>query len=139
MTRIFTLCSILVMGFLISGCATSAENVQAAYISPVAYDKFTCKQIADEVRRVSEEVAVLTGQQDRKASNDAVATGVALVLFWPAAFLIDGDDNTTSELARMKGKFESLKDASEKKSCKIEFKIPEPPQEEVDNKDIDEF
>lgn len=139
MLRLIGLLSILSLTAISVGCSTSAENVKAAYFSPVTYQKYTCAQIKAEAARVSNEVAALTGQQDRKASDDAVATGVAVVLFWPAAFLVDGDDHTTAELARMKGKFNALKAESEKKRCNIEFKIPEPPEDKSNNKDIDEF
>jgi hypothetical protein len=59
--------------------------------------------------------------QDEKASNDAVATGVALVLFWPAAFFIKGDGATAGELGRLKGEFEALERASNRKGCGLRF------------------
>lgn len=121
---------IVLCGAIISGCATSAENVSATYISPVIYQKFTCKQIREEAIRISEQVAKLSGVQDNKASNDAVATGVALVLFWPAAFFVGGDDHNTAQLGQMKGKYEALRAESEKKRCNIKFEIAKPKPKE---------
>lgn len=114
---------VVLCGAIISGCATSAENVSASYISPVIYQKFSCKQIREEAVRISQQVAKLSGAQDTKASNDAVATGVALVLFWPAAFFVGGDDHTTAQLSQMKGKYEALRAESEKKRCNIRFEM----------------
>ncbi len=69
-----------------------------------------------------QEVAKLTGKQDDKATNDAVATGVAIVLFFPAAFFISGDNHVTAELAQLKGRFKTLRAESERKRCKIKFR-----------------
>ena len=69
-------------------------------------------------------VAEVSGVQDDKASGDAVATGVALVLFWPAAFLIKGDGATAAELGRLKGEFEALEQASIQKRCGLRFERP---------------
>ena len=66
------------------------------------------------------------GAQDEKSSNDAVATGVAIVLFWPAAFFIKGDGATAAELARLKGDFEAIEKASIHKNCNLQFRKKAP-------------
>lgn len=66
------------------------------------------------------------GVQDSKATNDAVATGVGVVLFFPVLFFIKGDSTTGAELARLKGEMEAIEQASIQKGCKIEFR-PSPP------------
>lgn len=103
------------------GCAEKSENISATYVSPITYQSFSCRQIGEEAQRVSSRAAELTGVQDKNAENDAVATGVALVLFWPAAFFISGDKETTAELARLKGELEALEQASIQKNCSINF------------------
>ncbi len=132
---------VLVCGALISGCASNSTNVSASYISPIIYKKFSCKQIREEAVRVSQQVATLSGVQDKKASNDAVATGVALILFWPAAFMVGGDDHNTAQLAQMKGKYEALRAESEKKRCNIKFQTakPDPKAKEKKKKDLGTF
>jgi hypothetical protein len=62
--------------------------------------------------------------QDERASGDAVATGVAIVLFWPAAFFIKGDGANAAELGRLKGVFEALERASNEKGCGLRFERP---------------
>jgi hypothetical protein len=62
-------------------------------------------------------VAQLSGAQDQKATSDAIATGVAIVVFWPAAFLVGGNDQTTAELSRQKGEFETIEKVSIQKNC----------------------
>lgn len=114
----------------LAGCAQKAEDVTATYISPMAYQSYSCKQIAQEASRVSGRVGELSGVQNKKASDDAVATGIALVVFWPAAFFIKGDKQTAAELARLKGELEALEQASIRKKCGIVFKRAVPAEAE---------
>jgi hypothetical protein len=39
----------------------------------------------------SAKAAELSGAQDQKRTNHQIATGIAIVVFWPAAFLVGGD------------------------------------------------
>jgi hypothetical protein len=109
---------------LVAGCASSSTEIAAQYVSPIQYQHYSCSQIAAEVQRVSRRVAEVSGVQDEKASGDAVATGVAIVLFWPAAFFIKGDGATAAELGRLKGEFEALEQASIQKKCGLRFERP---------------
>jgi hypothetical protein len=113
--------ALLLCGVLCAGCASSSGDIQPQYISEVQYQHLSCAQIAQEAQRLSRRVAEVSGVQDEKASNDAVATGVALVLFWPAAFFIKGDGATAAELGRLKGEFEALERASNRKGCGLRF------------------
>jgi hypothetical protein len=114
-------CLLLALSASLSGCAKSASEVQPMYVSPLQYQTFTCPQLAAEAQRISRRVAEVSGVQDNKAESDAVATGVAIVVFWPAAFLIGGDDHNTAELARLKGEFETIEKVSIEKKCNLNF------------------
>ncbi len=89
----------------------------------------TCQQLSAEAARVSGRAAELAGRQNKNATNDAVMTGVALVLFWPAAFAVKGDNATAAELSRLKGEKEAIEHASVAKNCGIVFRpgAPTPP------------
>jgi hypothetical protein len=118
----------LALGVLaLGGCASSSNEIKASYVSPLQYQHYTCQQLAAEADRVSRRAAELSGVQDAKASNDAVATGVAIVLFWPAALLVKGDGQTAAELARLKGEFETLEKVSIEKNCGLKFGGQPPP------------
>ncbi|MCM2562892.1 hypothetical protein M8756_12090 [Lutimaribacter sp. EGI FJ00015] len=54
--------------------------------------------------------------QDQNAQGDAIATGVALVLFWPAAFFVGGDKENAAERSRLKGEMEASEQASIQKT-----------------------
>lgn len=109
------------------GCAKRAENVAAAYVSPLTYQQFNCTQLAEEAQRVSQRAAELSGVQDRKRTGDIVATTAAIIVFWPAAFLVSGDDAQTAELARLKGEFDTIQQVSIQKRCTTRFESQPPP------------
>ncbi len=104
------------------GCASSSDKIGAQYISPLQYSNYDCGQLSMEAQRISARVAQVSGIQDQKATNDAIATGVALVVFWPAAFLVGGNDHNSAELARLKGEFETIEQVSIQKKCGIDFR-----------------
>ena len=106
---------------LVAACASSAENITANYVSPNNYSKWSCRELEDEAQRVSAAAASAAGVQNSKATNDAVATGVALVVFWPAAFLIKGDGASAANLANLKGEMQAIQTASTQKKCNIRF------------------
>jgi hypothetical protein len=49
-------------------------------------------------------------------------TAATIIIFWPAAFFIQGDRQTAAEVARLKGEMEALESASIKKNCGIQFR-----------------
>ena len=79
------------------------------------------RQIAEEASRVSRRAAEVAGVQDSQATKDSVVTGVAIVVFWPAAFFVGGDRASASELGRLKGEADALEQVSIRKSCGIQF------------------
>lgn len=100
----------------VTACASSPDDIQGQYVSPLQYQSLTCEQIEGELRGISDRVATLTGQQRRRASQDKWATGVGLVIFWPALFFLMRGDKA-DELARMKGEYEALVAAGQQKNC----------------------
>lgn len=107
---------------VLAGCASSADKVGPQYVSPLQYSAYDCNQLSLEAQRITSRVGHLSGVQDQKATNDAIATGVAIVVFWPAAFLIGGNDQNTAELARLKGEFETIEQVAIQKKCNIQFR-----------------
>lgn len=111
----------------IIGCAKQSSEITASYVSPYQFEQLSCQQLGDEAGRLSARAAALAGEQDSKATRDAVATGVAIVVFWPAAFFVRGNDTQTAELARMRGEMEAIEQVSNRKRCSIKFERPNPP------------
>lgn len=117
----------LALGAMLGGCASASTDIQPAYVSPVLYQGYNCQQLAQEAQAVSTRAATLSGAQDHQRSNDAIATTAAVVIFWPAAFLVGGDKQTAAELGQMKGQMVAIEQASIQKKCSIQFQKPAPP------------
>jgi hypothetical protein len=101
---------------VLAGCATKSQNITAQYVSPMQYNSLNCSQVEAEMIRVSNQVRTVAGVQDKEASNDAVAMGVGMVLFWPALFFLAGDDKE-QELAQLKGEHQALQQSAIQKEC----------------------
>lgn len=113
-------CVVLTAG-LAAGCASRADNISAAYVSPMTYESYSCRQLSEEAARVSTRASLAIGEQNSKATGDAVATGVGIVLFWPALFFIKGEGASAGEVARLKGEMDAIEQASIRKNCDIQF------------------
>jgi hypothetical protein len=122
----FKIIGIVTAAALLAGCASSSKDIAAAYVSPLSYESYSCPQLREEATRVSARAIQVSGAQDGKATGDAVATGVGVVLFWPALFLVKGDGTTAAEVARLKGEMEAIEQTSIRKRCGIEFRRQAP-------------
>jgi hypothetical protein len=114
--------SVLAAAIALAGCASRSGDIPAAYVSPIQYQGYSCAQLREEAARVSSRAAIASGAQDQNATNDAVATGVAIVLFWPAAFMVHGNSASAQEVAQLKGDMDAIEQANIRKKCGIEFK-----------------
>lgn len=107
---------------VLAACASKSSDIMASYVSPISYQNHSCAQLAQEAEAVSARAAQVAGAQDQKRTSDAVATGVAIVVFWPAAFLVGGDGPMSAELANLKGQMTAIEQASIQKKCSIQFR-----------------
>lgn len=105
-----------------AGCASRSEDVGASYVSAHTYDGYSCRELSQEAERISSAAAAAAGVQDSQRTKDAVATTAAIVVFWPAAFFVGGDNAKTAELARLKGHMQAIEQASIRKKCGISFR-----------------
>lgn len=110
----------------LTACSTSPDEIGASYVSPLTYQSYDCEQVVMEMDRVGRKSSDLYAQLDKKATNDQVATGVGMVLFWPALFFIDGDGPEAQEYARLKGEYEALEDTAIQKKCAADTLPPSP-------------
>ena len=112
---------IVASSLLAAGCASRSDEVGAAYVSPVMYQTYSCRELGQEAQRVSAAAATASGAQDSQRTKDTVATTAAVVIFWPAAFFVGGDNAKTAELARLKGQMQAIEEASIGRKCGISF------------------
>jgi hypothetical protein len=111
----------------LTACATASDKIAPSYISPMVYDAYSCRQLAEEAQRISARASAVAGAQDSQRTQDQITTGVAIVVFWPAAFFVGGDKQNAAELARLKGEMEAIEQTSIRKNCGIQFRGNPPP------------
>jgi hypothetical protein len=116
----------IVAAAALGGCASKSSEIAAAYVSPISFQSYTCQQLGMEAQAISAKAAELAGAQDQKRTNDQIATGVAIVVFWPAAFLVGGDGQVAAQLAQLKGQLSAIEQASIQKKCGIQFRQAPP-------------
>jgi hypothetical protein len=107
---------------LLANCASKSSEISPNYVSPMTYQSYNCQQLAAEAEAISAKAVELSGVQDQKRTNDQIATGVAIIVFWPAAFLVGGDGQVAAQLAQMKGQMNAVEQASIQKKCGIQFR-----------------
>jgi len=108
---------------LVGACATSPEKIQTAYVSPLAYQNYSCKDIRAELGRVTLRAQELQASLQEKADN-------GMVFFWPILFALEGDDPSAQEYARLKGERDTLEQLATQKNCRnitiVDVKPEEP-------------
>lgn len=108
--------AIAAIAFSLSACATKPEKIEATYVSPTRYASLSCEQMDEEFREVQSRSNMLFKKQRKQSKNDKIATGVGLVVFWPALFFLM-DDDQKEEVAQIKGEYAALEIAHDKKGC----------------------
>jgi len=101
----------------------------ASYVSPLIYQSYDCQQLIMESDRVSRRVQSMHAKLDDKASSDTTTMTVGLVLFWPALFFLDGDEDGAIEYKRLMGESEAVQQAAVAKKCDLTLFAPPKPKE----------
>jgi hypothetical protein len=89
------------------------------FVSPDQYQGLTCQEIGAEGERVARQVAQITGAEPN--GTDLSIAGQPIVVLWPSP-LVELSEENSKELARLKGQFEALDEASRRKRCSYSFK-----------------
>ena len=97
--------------------APKATEVTAAYVPSAQYSAMDCKQLLNETESVRRSIPALESAVDKHRSNQTGVEVVTWVLFWPAAFLLDKGEASSSQLAKAKGELEAISLAMRGKNC----------------------
>jgi len=98
----------------LSACAKSPESIQAAYVSPVQYDAWTCSQLGEEASRVNDALTTASSQQRTARRNDTMGV---IFLGLPVSSLSGG--NVTEQVASLKGHRDVIAKAATRKDCSL--------------------
>jgi len=111
-----TLPLIAAAALTLSACAPAPGDIAAAYVSPTAFAGRTCAELNSDATVLNARLSAAMGQQQATADGDAAMTAVALILFWPAVFLIGGNDQSPA-IAQMRGEAEAIRAAAVARGC----------------------
>lgn len=110
----------LILGLLsvvLVGCASKPEDIQAIDYPDSAYSNLNCDQLAMERSRISDDVLEATGRQRAERKKDQAWGWTGALLFAPALFMMDGNDENAIRLAQLKGQYEAVGRVSTAKNC----------------------
>lgn len=105
----------------IAACAENPTTTRAAYVPTAQYENLSCQQLGMEAKNVSNRAHDAANLQRRHRTQDEIKTAAGLVIFWPALLFVRGNDETTAELAQLKGQMQAIEQVSTAKQCGIQF------------------
>lgn len=120
--------TVTIGALLLSGCAKKAEDISAAYVSPMRYSSYSCKQLENEMDRLSHRISEVADAQNKAHKRDVAATTVGMLVFWPALFFLASGDKA-EELSRLKGEYEAIMEAGNRKNCAFYTRLKEAERE----------
>lgn len=107
----------LTLALALAGCATRSSDVVPRPADPADFAGWSCARIDDEVDRVQQRAADVAYAVDERAGNNIIALGVGVAIFWPAILAMRPPGPEADELARLKGRYEALRQASSARGC----------------------
>ncbi len=109
---------------LLQGCITRSTEVRAARIDPAEFADLSCVRIDDALDEVQHRAADVAYSVDAQAGNNILAMGLGVMLFWPAMLAMRPDGLEAADLARLKGRFDALTEASRRQGCPPPGDVP---------------
>ena len=107
----------LLAAALLAGCITRSADVRSEQADAAEFADWTCDRIDDELDAVQQRAADVAYAVDERAGNNIMALGVGVTVFWPALLAMRPAGLEAADLARLKGRYEALRTASEAKGC----------------------
>ena len=109
------------VSLILIGCTTAqrASDVNAVRIPVAPYLKMDCKELSTEQNLLLKEAQSMTSQVDASYQSDKTAELVTWILFAPAAFMIDGNQEEAAKLAGVKGQLEAIQEALKINDCTL--------------------
>lgn len=113
--------------FILSGCASSSKDIGKAYVSPNRYKSYSCEELVDEGKYISQKVESLAQSLDTESTKDIAQTAGAFVLVPFTAGLslgilgaLEGGDGPEAvEYARLKGEYDAVYEMAKRKKCRL--------------------
>jgi hypothetical protein len=105
------------LALLLAGCALRSHEVAPLAASAEPFATLGCERLDDEAELAQRRAAEVAWAVDERAGNNIVALGVGIAVFWPALLALRPQGPEADELARLKGRYEALREAAARKGC----------------------
>ena len=112
-----TVAALAIAAWVLPGCATRPDNVVASSVSSSRYADRTCKSLSRELDEVHDALRVQSAKLNDKANQDAVVTGVGVILFWPVLFALGNNAGLEGDVARLKGEEQAIRRQMREADC----------------------
>ena len=99
--------------------AQKSSEVAANYVPTSKYESLSCRNLRVEGERLRASLGNLEASVDKAYKQDKNMEAVTWILFWPAAFAMDGNDSEARQLASAKGEAEAIRAAQLNKGCRL--------------------
>ena len=111
-----------------AGCAPSASDLGATYVSPLRYKDYSCTELKAEAQHILQEIGVIGGSIDKSSAETNALTGAGIVLS-PFTFGLSGlavaakskdiykDASERSAFSQMKGNYDAVREAGNRAGC----------------------
>ena len=101
---------IILASLVLTACAQ-----KPAYVSPLAYDQYTCVQLEDELNRVEERIG---DTKDHVTAANIVITGIsAAIMVFSDGWVVLGDTGQTAQLRWLRGMVDAIEQTATGKEC----------------------
>lgn len=111
--------TVLVAAIALSGCAQHSNKIEPSYVSPAIYAGRSCNQLMSERNEIVVTVNELSKAQNKSATNDAVLTGIAILVFWPAAIAMATTKDNQAAVSAAKGNYDAITTQMKTQGCSI--------------------
>lgn len=99
------------------GCATRSADVSPKPTDPASYARWDCERLYDESDRVQLKAVDVAYAVDERVGSNMIALSIGVTVFWPALMAMRPDGAEAQELATLKGSFEALQVAAQRREC----------------------
>ena len=104
---------------ILTGCSTAQKSseVNSVRVPISPYLKLNCQELASEQSVLLSQADAARAAVDSAYQSDKNAELVTWILFAPAAFMIDGNQEEAAKLANIKGQLEAIQEAQKINQC----------------------
>ena len=109
----------IIFFLVLIGCTSAKQSSEVhAVRAPVApYLKMTCGELFNEQQLVLRDVEASGIEVDKEYDSEKTTELVTWILFAPAAFWLEGNDDEQNKLAAYKGQLDAINEALKINKC----------------------